>query len=259
MSPEKLLYLSSDKNRDFVDRIVDWAFLQSVRRIETRGSERNIPPKGPFVLGFAPHSGWLEVFVINHYLRKVRDSGQGAVWLIKKENAQNIPHWVRGERRLLFLDREAPTPYVFKAARRIMEMGGIVGSAFEGTRYGNPDDPEDVLTLGPFKPGLVHIAQKSGVPIIPVVVLGVDKVIPSPEKIKTKSQFAVVAELAKETAKGGAKIQLRFLPPYRGHLIETGEANGKENISVRLRELEQTLAKEIASIDSSYPLGPYGT
>ncbi len=258
MNPEKLLYLSSDKNRDFMDRIVDWAFLQSVRRIETLGSERNIPPEGPFVLGFAPHTGWLEVFIINHYLRKVRDSGQGAVWITKKENAQNIPHWVRGERRLLFLDREKPAPYVFRAASRIMEMRGIVGSVFEGTRYGNPDDPGDVLTLGRFKPGLVHIALKSGVPIIPVVVLGAEKVIPSPEKVKSKSQFAVVAEVAKEAAKGGAKIQLRFLPPYRGHLIEMGEANGKENINVRLRELEQTMAKEIAAIDSSYPLGPFG-
>mgnify|MGYP001558966682 CR=1 FL=1 len=258
MSQEKLLYLSSDPRRDFVDKIVDWAFLQSVRRIETRGSERNIPPKGPFVLGFAPHSGWLEVFVIDHYLRKARDSGQGAVWITKKENAQDIPHWVRGERRLLFLDRGEPTPYVFRSARRIMERGGIVGSAFEGTRYGNPDDPEDLLTLGRFKPGLVHIARKAGVPIIPVVVLGVEKVIPSPEKVKSKSQFVVVTEVAKEAAKGGAKIQLRFLPPYRGHLIDTGEANGKENINVRLRELGETLAKEIAAINSSYPLGPYG-
>ena len=84
----------------------------------------------------------------------------------------------------------------------------------------------------------------SGVPIIPVVVLG--------------AEFAVVAAVAKEAAKGGAKIQLRFLPPYRGHLIEMGEANGKENINVRLRELEQTMAKEIAAINPSYPLGPYG-
>ncbi|KKU47834.1 MAG: hypothetical protein UX67_C0028G0027 [Candidatus Woesebacteria bacterium GW2011_GWF2_46_8] len=86
MNPEKLLYLSRDPRRDLMDRMVDWAFFQSIRRIETGGSERNIPPQGPFVLGFAPHAGWLEVFAIDHFLRKARDSGQGAVWISKKVN-----------------------------------------------------------------------------------------------------------------------------------------------------------------------------
>lgn len=258
MNPEKLLYLSRDPRRDLMDRMVDWAFFQSIRRIETGGSERNIPPQGPFVLGFAPHAGWLEVFAIDHFLRKARDSGQGAVWISKKENIEDIPHWVRGERRLLFLDRKNASPHVFRSAHRIMEMGGIVGSPLEGTRYGNPDDPEDLLTLGRFKPGLVYIAQKSDVPIIPVVVLGIEAVIPSPEKVKAKSQLAVAAEVAKKAARGGAAVHLRFLPPYREHLTPVRKADRKENRNARLEELGHLLAKEIAAINPSYPLGPYG-
>ena len=88
----------------------------------------------------------------------------------------------------MFITRERPETAVLKDIGRILlHPQGIVAFAFEGTRRGNPEDRNDLRTLSEAKTGLVRIATRARVPILPIIVLGEDKIIPSPEDIKKES------------------------------------------------------------------------
>ena len=93
-STERLLYIDQKRRaRDIVDRILDSILLKTTEFIDTGGTESNIPPAGPLVIGFAPHSGWIETIVIDRFLRKKREDHRSAVWITKKENENELPSW----------------------------------------------------------------------------------------------------------------------------------------------------------------------
>jgi hypothetical protein len=73
---------------------------------------------------------------------------------------------------------------VIKSIYELLTIPDIVlASSLEGTRFGNPQDPGDITTLGDFKTGMARFAIKAQVPILPVVVLGAEKVAPKLEQI----------------------------------------------------------------------------
>lgn len=255
---ETLLYIDeAPKARDVLDRLIEETLLLPAR-VHSEGTQRNIPHSGPLVLGFLPHSGWLEPFVIDHYVRKVRGP---AVWMTKRENQDDVPTFLLGHRRFLFVDRDHPELRTYEAAMQILASeNGILASAFEGTRYGNPLDPDDVLTLGEMKPGLMRLALQAGAPLMGVVVLGADQVLPSPEKIKaSQGMAALLKQLAASALQRNARIELRFLPPYTDHLTEIwptlrGEAK-RSFAKLHTEHVVNDLIAELLRLRPGYPLG----
>ena len=122
--------------------------------VNTEGTEKNIPKAGPLVVGLMPYTDWLAPFVVNRYLTYARD--RSAVWMTNKETENKISGFLLGNRKFFFVDRQSPSRAEYKTAFDILWTGGVLASAFEGTRYGNSDDPDDNLTLGEFKSGLMR-------------------------------------------------------------------------------------------------------
>ncbi len=150
----ELLYLDPRLHtRHIVDRFIENALTVPLN-VNTEGTEKNIPKAGPLVVGLMPYTDWLAPFVVNRYLTYARD--RSAVWMTNKETENKISGFLLGNRKFFFVDRQSPSRAEYKTAFDILWTGGVLASAFEGTRYGNSDDPDDNLTLGEFKSGLMR-------------------------------------------------------------------------------------------------------
>jgi len=253
-----LIYVNEKRQaRDIFDNSLERVFSR-LARIETGGTEENIPEKGRLVVAFMPHSGFLEPILVDKVLSEKR--GGPAVWVTKKES-KDLPDFLLSSRRFIYVDRENPGPSSVRAVNNVLKNpDGTIASALEGTRYSNPENPNDVLTLGKSLPGLMRFSYESRAPIVGVVVLGVDKILPSLDKaVKEKG----MGEALKLVAKGiisPVDVQMRFLPPYNDHLSEIANGiNNKKNdfIERHNERFTDQLIEEIRKIDPSYPFGFY--
>lgn len=132
-------------------------------RLKVTG-QQNIPQDGPFII-VANHSSLLDpvilgvsikpkiIFVAAAYLFKIRWLG----YLLRKVNS--IP-----------VQRENDIKAI-KQTLKILQQGGILGIFPEG----GIDRHKNNL---PVKAGAAYLATKIGVPIVPIKIKGVDKVLP---------------------------------------------------------------------------------
>lgn len=262
--PEKykdLRFIGPDFNpRDCVDNGLD-SLLSHLADIHVEGAH-NIPHFGPLIIGLMPHAGWIEAPITSHI---VSQSGRMApVWLTKVENTGAIPGVISGNRRLLYVDRDEPERETLRCAHKILSHpAGILASALEGTRFGNPFDLKDVRTLGEAKPGLMRLAIERHIPILPIIVLGADKVMPNPEEIKrVQGTKGVVFELARHfTSKAKPRIDVCIAPIYTAHYIPI-TPDGQTGLSKRAKYYTQEMVRthiipQILAVDPNYPLGFY--
>jgi 1-acyl-sn-glycerol-3-phosphate acyltransferase len=256
---DNLIYLQPQyRPRDFLDHSLECAFSK-LARIETGGTEENIPSKGKLVIGFLPHSGFLELALIDEIL--LRSGRSPAVWITKKEN-HALPGFLQSNRRLIYIDRGSPGPSSIRAINRVLNTpNGTIASALEGTRYSNPNDKDDVLTLGESLPGLMRFSYEFRTPIMGVVVLGVDKIFPSLDKIVRDKGMMETLKIFAKGLVSPKDVQMRFLPAYQEHLNEDGGGlKGKEKTDFIKRHNEKftsQLIEKILTIDPKYPLGYY--
>ena len=260
---EKLRYLGPERtSRDTIDQLINQLSLKTLENIEISGL-KNIPKTGSFVLGFLPHSGFMEVPAIDEAIRPIRPP---PVWITKEENTKGIPSAIRGNRRLLFINRDSPGPQTIKTALAILaQTQGIIASSWEGTRFGRKtEDPDDILTLAPAKDGLTLITTKAGVPIITAVVLGADQVLPRLDKIYAQGgKWAVVKALYQAlNRKDKPSLTVDFLPPYTDHILPEGTTligpQERAHYAHHTQQIMKTQAiPAILKRNPNYPLGPY--
>ena len=123
---------------NIIPRMLETYLLGTVC-IESGGTEAEIPAQGSFVAAFAPHSGWIESVVIDDCLRMAGRAWP--TWLTKKEN-RSLPRFVTGDRAIC-VDRQTPEPDVMRTIYAFLQQpDAVLATAFEGTRLGNPQDPE---------------------------------------------------------------------------------------------------------------------
>lgn len=126
----------------------------------------NVPTNGPFILAVS-HLSHLEPAVVSARVRqKVR-------WMARAEYYQ---YWIG---RVLFdrldcirVQRSGVPVAAIRNAIRALQMGDVIGIFPEG---GVKVGRESVLRGGPLRGGAALLSIRSGVPIIPVVVLGTEK------------------------------------------------------------------------------------
>jgi 1-acyl-sn-glycerol-3-phosphate acyltransferase len=241
------------------------AFLLGAARLDTAGTESNIPRKGPLVVLLAPHSGWIEPVAVDACFQRAKRPCP--LWMTKGEN-RGLPRFFMGD-RFIAITRERPEPSLVRTMQRVLLQSGVerphpapaIGTAIEGTRRGNPDDREDLRTLGPFKTGLVRIAIRTRTPILPVVVLGSHRFEPRLQETWDDygSWGALVALLRLRARR--QPLTARVLPVYREHLDERGAPGRPTRLRDRAewhtRRVGEGLVEEILALEPGYPLGAF--
>jgi 1-acyl-sn-glycerol-3-phosphate acyltransferase len=231
------------------------AYLLRTVRVEAGGSEAAIPPTGTLVAAFAPHSGWIESIVIDACF--ARAGRAWPVWLTKGEN-RALPGILRGDRAIC-TDRENPEPSAVRAVYALLRQpDAALGTAIEGTTTGNPNDPEDLLTLGEFKTGPARFAIGAQVPILPVILLGSDQVVPCLEQVWHTQGTVRAFQAIQQLMVHPQPIEIRFLPLYRDHLGQGCPLQGKrlrEQAILHTGKLGQILVAQILALRPDYPLG----
>lgn len=144
-------------------RLILWC---SGVRVKREGGE-NLDPDAPYVFA-VNHQSQYDIFVLSGYL------GHDFSWLAKKELFA-VPLWGRAMRAAGYIpvDRSqgrAAMKSLAEAAGRIAAGTSVVIFP-EGTRS------EDGR-LGEFKAGVMHLAIKAGVPVVPVAIEGTHGILP---------------------------------------------------------------------------------
>lgn len=130
----------------------------------------NVPREGGFVL--APnHTSYLDHFVLDFLLEAVRDE---PTWFLTKKESFDKPlirAWTTAWRGIP-VDRDRPSADTLRAVQSVLHAGAALCVYPEGTRNPEPDK------LLEFKVGAFHFAATANVPVIPVVLVGTDQVLP---------------------------------------------------------------------------------
>jgi 1-acyl-sn-glycerol-3-phosphate acyltransferase len=240
-------------------RLIEW-YLMGLVEMETDGTEARIPKSGPVVVHFCPHSGWMESVLIDKCFERV--GRPGILWMTKAENS-GLPRWLLGD-RFIAIDRDRPEPSVMRILRRVLtesiSPAPALGTAIEGTRFGNPDDPEDVRTLGDFKTGLMRVAMRTRTPIVAGVTLDTDTMATNMEEIyKGQGTLAAFRELGRLRA-NRHPVRVRILPPYTAHFAPPGESGAPDGpprvrAEWHVARLREQMVAEILALEPDYPTG----
>jgi len=231
------------------------AFLLRTVRVDTAGSEAGIPVNRAFVCAFAPHCGWIDSIVIDGCFLEV--GRPWPFWLTKGEN-RTLPEVIKGD-RVICMDQSCPELSAVRAVHALLRLpNAVLATSFEGTRSGNPDDPTDLRTLGAFKPGSARFALQARVPVLPVVVLGGERVIPHLDTLWERERSRAALRRIREAMAHPQDIVVRFLPLYREHLREPKGLRGRrlgERAAAHTAALRALIVEAIRQLDPSYPIG----
>jgi 1-acyl-sn-glycerol-3-phosphate acyltransferase len=175
----------------------------------------NIPPVGTATVLVTNHSSTLDLLVVGHAL------GRPGRFLAKAE-ATSTP--VMGPYMLAMgaipTRRDGTDTAALRATLEILEGGGLVGLAPEGTR--SADD-----TVGPYDSGFVWLAARTGALILPAAIFGARRLMPKGALVPRRG-----------------RIWVRF-----GHAIDTRAALSRmaQNVDAGLgrRERWQALADHV--------------
>jgi 1-acyl-sn-glycerol-3-phosphate acyltransferase len=238
--------------KGIVPHIVE-AFLLGTVRVETGGSEANVPVDDRLLAVFAPHGGWIESIAIDQGFR--RAGRPWPAWLTKEEN-RTLPRILTGG-RVLCIDRQTPQPRVMRAVYALLRQPeAALATSMEGTRFGNPIDPEDLRTMAPFKHGPVRVAIRARVPILPIIVLGSERVLPHLDRTwQDRGTLAAFLDIQRLRVHP-QPLALRFFPPFRAHL-EAVVPRGRrlrEKSACYTKALYRFFAEQIRQLDADFPL-----
>jgi len=145
-------------------RAIAWLLLKIFWRMEVIGTE-NVPERGGVIIA-SNHVSYLDPIVLGASTKRKIN------FIAKKEVFNNIFSSIFLKSLNAFpVDRKKIDMPAFKKTISILVEGGILGIFPEGTRSINGE-------LQELKLGVVKIAMKAGVPIIPVGIIGTHKIYP---------------------------------------------------------------------------------
>jgi len=148
----------------YVVRALCWLLLKIFWRMEIRGIE-NLPESGGFIIA-SNHVSYLDPAVL------VASLNRKIYFITKKEVFKNtFVRFILKNLNAFSVDRENVDIIAFKKAMNILREEKVLGIFPEGTRSSNGE-------LQELKLGAIKIAMKTGVPILPVGIIGTHKIYP---------------------------------------------------------------------------------
>ena len=140
-------------------RLVCRTILRIIARIDYQEMER-IPNSGAY-LAVSNHLGRLDAI-----LAVVLSNRNDIIMMIaEKYQAYWIWRWTARQLDALWLDRHNTDFRTLREVQKRLKAGGIAAIAPEGTRSATGQ-------MQPGKPGAAYLATKTGVPIIPIAIIG---------------------------------------------------------------------------------------
>ncbi len=148
----------------YIARAICWLLLKIFWRMEIIGIE-NLPESGGLIIA-SNHVSYLDPAVLAASLnRKI-------YFITKKEVFKNtFVSFILKNLNAFSVDRENVDILAFKKAMNILRKEEVLGIFPEGTRSLNGE-------LQELKLGAIKIAMKTGVPILPVGIIGTHKIYP---------------------------------------------------------------------------------
>jgi len=147
-----------------IAKAISWLLLKIFWQMKVEGLE-NIPKEGALIIA-SNHVSYLDPAVL------VASMNRKIYFITKKEVFKNIiVSFILKKLNAFPVDRENIDILAFKKAINILQEKEILGIFPEGTRSSNGD-------LQELKLGVIKIAMKTGVPILPVGIIGTHKIYP---------------------------------------------------------------------------------
>ncbi|MBU1035411.1 1-acyl-sn-glycerol-3-phosphate acyltransferase [bacterium] len=148
----------------YVARALCWLLLKIFWRMEIIGIE-NLPESGGLIIA-SNHVSYLDPAVL------VASLNRKIYFIAKKEVFKNtFVSFILKSLNAFSVDRENVDILAFKKAINILREEKVLGIFPEGTRSSNGE-------LQELKLGAIKIAMKTGVPILPVGIIGTHKIYP---------------------------------------------------------------------------------
>jgi len=149
-------------------RALCWLFLKIFWQMQVTGIE-NLPKSGGFIIA-SNHVSYLDPAVLAASLNI-------KIYFIAKKEVFKYTFFsfIFKKLNVFSVDREIVDIQAFKKAINILREGKVLGIFPEGTRSSNGE-------LQELKLGAIKIAMKTGVPILPVGIIGTHKIYPQGKK-----------------------------------------------------------------------------
>jgi 1-acyl-sn-glycerol-3-phosphate acyltransferase len=181
--------------------------LRLISRVEIEGIE-HFPRRGPIIV-VVNHLHWLDVPLSVAVVPRV--PGPETLMAAEKWH-KGIPGWILEKAGVVFVRRGKPDRKALRRSMEVLEAGGLLGVAPEGTR-----SRSGKLQRG--KAGTAYIAYKTGSPIIPVGIWGQEKVFPALRRLRRETihvRFGQVFTLPRVPG----KVSSRDLDAYADMIME---------------------------------------
>jgi 1-acyl-sn-glycerol-3-phosphate acyltransferase len=184
--------------------------IRILSRLEIEGLE-HIPDQGPYLL-VTNHLHWLDAPLL-------LAAFPYRTWVFAAAKREN--HWFFGPlfRSLdaIFVRRGEVDRQALRKALAVLEGGGILGLAPEGTR-----SPTGSLQRG--RKGAAYMACRTGVPVVPVVAMGQEHLFPSLRRLRR------------------ARVRVQFGPPFKSAPCSEGGKVATKEVRAFTEEIMYHLA-----------------
>jgi len=161
-------------------RAIAWIILKIFWRMEIIGIE-NLPKSGGLIIA-SNHVSYLDPVVL------VASLNRKIYFIAKKEVFKNtFISFILKNMNAFSVDRENVDILAFKKAINILREEKVLGIFPEGTRSSNGE-------LQELKLGAIKIAMKTGVPILPVGIIGTHKIYPQGKKFPILFKHKIIVK-----------------------------------------------------------------
>jgi 1-acyl-sn-glycerol-3-phosphate acyltransferase len=144
-------------------RLFRWLF-NTLTRVKAEGLD-NLPSTGGYILA-SNHMSRIDPPLIFIFVERQDFTG-----LVANKYRNNL--FIRPIVKIvdgIYINRESADAGALREARRYLRQGGVLGIAPEGTR-------SHIGELLPAKTGVAYLADKAGVPVLPIAIIGTDKAV----------------------------------------------------------------------------------
>lgn len=145
-----------------IGKLLTWLVLGLISRHEVIGLE-NLPRTGQFLL-MANHVSWLDPPILGWLIpRRI-------TFMAKEELFRNwFVRWVVAGYGAFPIRRGEGDRQALREALKVLDSGAVLGMFPEGTRSRDGQ-------LQPGQPGIAMLALRSGAPVVPVSIVGTDRI-----------------------------------------------------------------------------------